>query len=354
MAPAQSNTVTAPAELITALGVTQPANLQFQAGAFALFGQGLKILAWPYPLRLHYGEPGDAAFAIYIAIQILLGGWAIYLLAKGRPILAFSLVFYYLALLPSVHLLGFGDPHMSERYLYFPSVGMTLALAFGFRSVATRLGRKNLSMIMLPILLALAAISWGRNADWNSESQLFETEYQFGDRGSRTLRNLAAAHFDNGRFQRVVEICDENPSTVIKYIKFTLGCANSYSRVARTDDAIDVLDRFVRSDESEGSRITARLTMASIYLARKQYQQVAGQYMVIIEQVKKPSHKEMYKGELLLLLYPDNKEQLEIARRLFQQAIEKDPGLIAAQKRIKQVNERLAKIDSASHSSDSN
>lgn len=315
------------------------------ADGLAQFGRGLKILVWPYPLRLYYSTPSDVVIFTYITLQVILLAWAIWLLIKGRAILAFSLLFYYLTLLPSIRLIGIEShsPHLSERYLYLPSVGLTIALAFGFQAICTRLTRKHLLIIMLPPLLALATISWQRNADWKSTVLLFETEYQHGSRGYNALRVLAAAHFHDQRYGRVVEICDDNPSKIQETFDFLYSCANSYIEQGREPDAIAVLESHALHGDDW---ISAQLALASIYRVRRQYQKVVEQYAAIIDRVAEPAIKNLFKAEMLLAIYPDDRQQLELARRVFQQALALNPELHSASERIRLIDEKLAKMNS--------
>jgi tetratricopeptide (TPR) repeat protein len=339
-------------EVASILHITQNVGDRPLINIIAKLGEGLKVLAWPYPLRLFYSAPGEAAVATYIGIQVLLGGWAVYLLARGRPVLAFALVFYYLSLLTSIRLFDLDGaiPHLSERYLYFPSVGLALALAFGFRALAARFGRKYLLLIMLPVILALAAISWDRNADWISQVQLFESEYQSGSRSHHNLNKLITAHFDNDHFERVVRICDDNKVQFEENYNFVNTCAVSYIKQKRTDAAIAALDVYARNGEEW---ISARLQLAALHLMLRKQQEAVGQYAAIIDGVEDPATKELYKGEMLLAVFPDDREQLELARRVFQQAIALNPHLDAAQGRIKQIDEILGETDLPSEPGDS-
>jgi tetratricopeptide (TPR) repeat protein len=311
------------------------------------FGHGLKLLLWPYPNRLYYGALDDIELFAYISMQAVLGGWAIYLWAKGRPMLAFSLIFYYLALFPSIRIISLQDelPHIAERYLYFPSVGLAFALAAGLQKLSDTLERKHLMIIFLPVILALAAISWERNADWNSAAQLFETEYQSGSRGEDALRVLIAAHYNEGRYDRVAEICDDNPSKFTKSYGFATACMSSYLNLRRTDDAIAAIEAHARDGDDW---LKARLAAASLYKARKQYQQVVEQYAAIIERVDDPASKALYKGEMLMMVFPDDREQLEVARSLLQQALALNPELTMADKRLKQIDQRITEFDAQS------
>lgn len=311
------------------------------------FGRGLKLLLWPYPNRLFYGSLENVELFAYISMQVVLGGWAIYLWAKGRPMLAFSLVFYYLALLPSIRIISFqGElPYIAERYLYFPSVGLTFALAAGLQKLSASLERKHLMIIILPVILLLAAISWDRNADWKSAAHLFETEYQSGSQRLDALRVLIAAHYNDGRYDRVAEICDDNPSKFRKSYGFVTACMSTYLELGRTDDAIVALEMHARDGDDW---LKARVALASVHKARKQYQQVVEQYAAIIERVEDPASKDFYKGEMLMMVFPDDREQLELARSLFQQALVLNPGLTMADKRLEQIDTKLAEIDAQS------
>lgn len=340
-------------ELAAMLGETRFMFNRSWDSAVAKFWQGLKILLWPYPPRLYYPEPEQIEIFTYISFQVALGIWAIYLWVKGRPMLAFSLVFYYLALLPSIRLISLDGtwPHIAERYLYFPSVGLTFSLVLGFQAFTARLGHKHLKIIMLPVILALATISWDRNADWNSAAQLFETEYQLGSRNSDALRVLLSAHYNYGRHDRVAEICDENMSELMESYMFLMACTSSYVELGRTDEAIAVLEMHAHDGESW---IKARLSLSSIHLALKQYQQVVEQYAAIIDRVEEPANKFRFKGEMLMMVFPDDREQLILARGLLQQALALDPELIAADKRLQQLDARLAEMDAQTPMPDNN
>lgn len=292
-----------------------------------------------------YYDTGESIELIaYTVIQAVLVLWALYLWARGRPMLVFALVFYYLALLPSVRIISLhGEwPHIAERYLYFPSVGLTFALAAGFQKLSAWLGRRRLLMVVLPVILALAAISWDRNADWQSEAHLFETEYQSGSRGKTPLRVLIAAHYNYGRYDRVVEICDENAEYFLESYVFLVACSSSYLQQKRTEDAIRALEAHAAGGKQW---LEARIALASIYKALKQYQEVVGQYAAIIDRVEDPAAKDLYKGEMLMEVFPDDREQLELARSLLLQALAANPGLDSAETRLKQVELRLEAID---------
>jgi hypothetical protein len=97
----------------------------------------------------------------------------------------------------------------------------------------------------------------------------------------------------------------------------------------------------------------SRLQLAALHLMLRQQQEAVGQYAAIIDGVEDPATKELYKGEMLLAVFPDDREQLELARRVFQQAIALNPHLDAAQGRINQIDKMLGETDPSPEAGDS-
>ena len=86
----------------------------------------------------------------------------------------------------------------------------------------------------------------------------------------------------------------------------------------------------------------------------RQTQKAVGQYVAIIDGVEDPASKDLYTGEMLLNVFPDDQEQLTLARHLFQQAIALNPELDVARSRIDQIDKKLARIGLPSEPGDSN
>lgn len=311
--------------------------------AIALFGQGLKMFLWPYPLKLYHDLPNDAQSMAFIAAQAMLGAWAIYLLTKGRPALAAGLAFYYIALFPSLRVISFDgmSVHMAERYLYYPSVGLAIPLAFGLRTLGTKTGKKRLAVISLAVVVALAIVTWERNSHWVGETHLFETEYENGHRGYSSLRILISRHMVDKRYKRVSEICDENLGNLPSYTKFIDSCAISYLALDRKDDAVATWEHAAATGHYW---IRARYSLAQFYTRENEIQKAADQFVDIINRVEKPAQKLFYQAELLFALYTNDREKLEKALGLYRETLERDPTMQIARDRIETVNSLLEKM----------
>lgn len=300
-------------------------------GVLAVCGGGLKLMLWPHPLQLWYSYPPDAVIYSMIAAQILLIAASIVLFFRGRPGLAAGLSFYYIAMLPASRLISMdgASPHLTDRYLYFPSIGLALALAFLFVVLLRRFGHRNVILFTFPLILLFSALSWERNLEWGAELFLFETEYAQGHRSQLGMRVLIGTHAGQGHFKRVEELCDENTDLLGVLGEFTLTCAQNYMRFNRADDAIHALEQAATDDETW---LRARLSLAKILINQGKLQEGADHYAYIINRVEDPAHKEMFKGFLLIELYPGSREKLTEAKGHFEKAVQLDPESEKAQK----------------------
>lgn len=318
------------AELAIMLDATRLPGQDTLHSAFTVFGGGLKLILWPYPLQLFYNYPSDTMISFLIISQLLLIAAAIVLFYKGRPGLAAGLSFYYIAMLPASRLISMdgASPHLADRYLYFPSIGLALTLAYALPGLLRRFGRRAVILFTFPLVLLLAALSWERNHEWSSELFLFETEYNWGHRGPLGLRVLAGSHADLGHYARVLEICDENPEWMGHARRFTEICGYNYIYFDRMDDAINAFEQAVAH---HGNWLQAKLALAKIYLKQGELQKGADQYVYIINRLDEPALKEMYKGVLIVELYPRSREKLAEAKGHFEKALQLDPEIDKAQ-----------------------
>ena len=310
----------------------------------ATFGLGMKVLAWPYPLQLYYGWIEAMPALFYILLQAVLVTWALVLLRRGKAGMAAGLAFFYIALTPSIRIISLDGayPHLTERYLYVPSIGMAIVLGVAYRYLFDRFGRKKVALLSLPVLVLLAALCWERNNQWSSNLNLFETEYAQGYRGQDTLRILLSAHNMQGNTRRVVQICEENPQAFKFSVKLANTCAVAFMSVQRTDDAIAAIKI---AAEQPNQWIKARISLAAIYIAQREHQKAADLYAEIVNGVEEPEKKEMYKGDLYVTVFKKSRTNLLLAQKHYLIAAELRPGWRPVEKRLAAVEVLLAEMD---------
>lgn len=98
--------------------------------AAGLLGQDTRILIWPAGLnvfRMFYLGPSLRSPWPWITLLVVLGSlW----LRKREPRLAFLIVWWPVSLLPVLDIRQLSFPRLADRFLYFPSIGVCLALSF--------------------------------------------------------------------------------------------------------------------------------------------------------------------------------------------------------------------------------
>jgi len=330
------------AEISALLNTVDTPDSDTLLSVIGFFGESLKVFAWPYPLKIYYDHPSTLMLWAYLALNLVLIVTALVQLRRGHYGLAAGLGFFYLALLPASRIIGGGDsgPHFAERYMYFPSVGLTLILAFGMRALAQGFSSRLLIGITMPVLLVLTAVNWDRNADWISEASLFEREYQRGQRDIHTLRWVASANLTARNFGRVVKICDESLEMQEKNgnSTFVQTCSSAYESQGRIEEAIRA-HQFAIGRKS--TRIPASMSLARLYIRYDRPADAEKQFKNAIAWTEDPADKALFTAEMIIALNPRGREQGIIARGHVEEALSLRPGWPEAERMLQVLDRAL-------------
>lgn len=287
-------------------------------------GRGLRVLLWPNPLQLFYQKPSVIELGLLIILQAVLLVVAIYLFFKGKPGLAAGLAFYYIAMLPASRVITLDaiNPHLAERYLYFPSVGLAITLALVLMNIIKRFGPRIPILTMMPLIVLMSALSWDRNHEWSNDYLLFITEYERGYRGFGSIRLLVGKMVESENYQGVVDICEDNPGIQKRSFYLSNTCAVAYLQLKRVEDAIASIEL---TANHEAHWLEASLLIADIYIMTGKLQEGADRFAEVINRTEDPAYKEVLKGVLYLKLYPDSQQKILEAQAYFEKALEIDP-----------------------------
>jgi tetratricopeptide (TPR) repeat protein len=336
--------LTSPAAGLTAMAERiRPPDLQTFLGVSAVIGQALKVIVWPYPLHLYYDQPSGTMQLVYLALNVVAIATSVLLCLRGRLGMALGMSFFYLAILPASRLIGSGDslPHLAERYLYYPSIGLTITLAFALRYLVERFSPGLAIATTLPLIVILTALSWERNADWGSEILLFETEYERWNDNPHALRLLVAAHFEEGHFDRVRAICRAETPSQQQHARFANTCALAFVKSRELEQAVQ---SFEWAAEDQQIRPEAYRNLTQIHAALGQPRAAAKYYAKLVELTDDPALEAYLKGEMFSRLGGNNVEQLETAVLYLQQALQLKPDFPRAQELLDQTIARLESL----------
>ena len=299
----------------------------------------MKIKLSPHALRFHHGQPATGLW-IALALQLALIGLAVagYLYYKRIGLLA-GVVFFYITLLPSSRILfaedTIGIPELAERYLYLPSVGLVIVLAFGLGLLMQRFDERSVTVFVLIVTIMLTPLTWARNADWASDILLDEAEYRTGNRAVHVIKALVLDHSMVGNHSRSVEICDRHFDALKEDWILSDGCGTAYSHVGRIDAAEQV---FSLALDIEGAPSAVHDSMGDMYLRLGRRRDAENYYLLSIDEEERPFLKEYKKANMLIQLNQSDRASLREARAHLEQVLVLQPQFFRARTTLNKLN----------------
>lgn len=146
-----------------------------------------------------FGDPH--VIAAMFALAVLFG--MAFLFRKRYPQVLFGLLFFWITLIPVLHLLP-TNPIVADRYAYLPSYGVFFLLAVSLTAVR---GNMRRTAIVIGTILALtwSFVSYGQNKVWKSGESLWENAIKIKPT-AYAYNNLAAFYYDKGELEKSIEI----------------------------------------------------------------------------------------------------------------------------------------------------
>jgi len=140
---------------------------------------------------------GSAFVAAALALAWVTSRWR-----EARPI-AFGVLWFFVALLPTSSVVPLAEP-MNDHRMFFPFVGLILAVAWTADWAARRLPRRTQPLAggaAVLVLLAMAYGTWQRNVVWRTEESLWlDATIKSPDNG-RGLMNYGVIQMNKGNLR---------------------------------------------------------------------------------------------------------------------------------------------------------
>jgi tetratricopeptide (TPR) repeat protein len=181
------------------------------ATAVGNFAQHLRLLIFPYPLvyDYSYNQIPVISWAHPQAILSLLGvlgliSYGIYQLPR-RAVVSFAILFYFITIAVTANIITPTSAVFAERFLFIPSLGFCLLLAYGAYKLMTTEQATDWQKLLSPtsnrlilgllavIVLAGAGRTLHRNQAWQNDLMLFQNDLAYTPNNART-------HFNLGRY----------------------------------------------------------------------------------------------------------------------------------------------------------
>lgn len=173
------------------------------SNAIVGYGRYLGKTFWPAALSTFYPlETYPAALVVLSAILLMALSLAAARMAGRWPFILTGWLLFIITVLPVSGLAQTGEQAIADRYMYFPLVGLAIAVAWGVESIRQRRGCSIAvtGAVAVLIVLTSAAAARAQVWVWNNSSTLWRHALAVNDRNYRAFEKLAAADLDAGSF----------------------------------------------------------------------------------------------------------------------------------------------------------
>ena len=302
-----------------------PQNFAHRLGmALTMLREGLRLLFVPHPLRANYDAfgAGGPLHALLIHALILMSA---IMTRRSAPGFLLGLGFYYLAMLPSTRLLTSGafSVTLGERYLYLPSVGLSLGLAMLLPQLCATIGTRAVSIAGSVIAVLFFAGTGARNVDWHSDLALWQAESRVAPNSGNSWRYLTGAQIDARRYADAARICDEQLSRHGDFGKLQMHCAIAYEQLYRDREAETAYRRAIEL----GMGAVGHGNLGRFLANTGRRPEAEREYLAAIDSEPVPARQHHRRGQYLLRFHPERRSEAALE---FQRALDAQPRFAAA------------------------
>jgi len=282
----------------------------------------IQILFVPFNLSVdHRVNIASLAGIIFFSFIVLLILGSAFILRKRSKLASFGILWFFITLLPVMNIVPI-QRMMAEVYLYLPSIGFCIFLAWLIRKIP-KLKFKNAKLcyflILIIVLGSYSVISFNRNTIWKDEFSLWNNAIKTNPESSKAHSNLALELDKRELYDKAIEeykiSIQLNPNRAKTY--FNLGVV--YSKVEAVNEAIDA---YTISLELEPNGAEAYNNRGILYAKQNLSELAINDFKNAL--ALNPRFVQAYVN--LGIVY-NNKGMVEEAKRAFDKAYELNPEL---------------------------
>jgi hypothetical protein len=226
-------------------------------------------LVWPVDLTMYYPRPASmpVAWVGGVALGLVLVSWWALRSARQRPYLAVGWFWYLGVLVPVIGLIQVGVQGMADRYSYLPSIGLSIAVAFGAADLTRRRRAWRLAAIGLAgaAVVALAVVAHRQTRYWKNNVTLFAhaSQITLGQTPAQAHQSLGTTLLSQRRVDEAIAHFQEWVRLEPERADAHLLLGSALAQAGRLPDAIGVLTRAVSlAPGSERAHLALGLALA--------------------------------------------------------------------------------------------
>lgn len=192
--------------------------------------QRLFFIPWPLSWDYSYNQVPVVDWSSFTAwfSLFLYGGMLVFavLKLKKQPVISFGILFFLIMLTPTANLFFLNGSTVSERFLFFPSLGLIMAVVYGAAQLLkidilnfTGSGIKKFKWIFGVVIALFVCFSFTRSSDWESNFSIYKAGTQNAPNSSRTNLSLGNQYLKSGDNETNRQTKTEYYTDALKYFK---------------------------------------------------------------------------------------------------------------------------------------
>ncbi len=294
--------------------------LQRTPGFFVALIEYFKLLLFPLNLHMEYMFRQfnfiDPRAILGVIASIALLAYA-FKKARENKLVSFCVFWFFITLLPQSNLYPV-NAYMSEHWLYLPSIGYFLALAYGLLIMyrAEKFRRFALYLIAL-ILILYSFLTIKQNYYWRDAVVFWKKTLTYAPSSPRVHNNLCKAYIDKGEYEEAISACKKAVALRPGYLTALYNLANAYKACGQYENATAEYKRIIENDPRQE---TAYFELGMLYEKSGDKEKALDSYRKAVEIA--PEYSEAYNN--LASIYAD-KGQLDKAIGLWEKAVSMRP-----------------------------
>lgn len=224
---------------------------QRMPGFFVAITNYLRILIFPFDLHAEYGEKLFAftnpkvVLGIALSLALLIYG---FMKKKNNGLIFFSIYWFFITLLPvsNVYPLAF---YMTEHWLYLPSIGFFLLLAYGLNKLLTKDRLKVATIAFIAaFIIFYSYLTIRQNNYWKEPMSFFQRTLKYTPDSPRINNNLGTLYTDIGQYDKAIDYLNKAIRYDPYYIKAYNNLGNVYYKMGNREKAASFYEKALEID----------------------------------------------------------------------------------------------------------